>query len=93
MKRTGENQHNQPVEAVDAYQLREIVVDRLYTIDDAEYLKALKKILDTGPAAENIYHTNPKQKEAIRQGKEQIHRGQFVTNEELEADEDKWLNA
>ncbi len=77
---------------IDAHQLRDSVIDRLYTINDPEYLKALKKILDTGPTDSKIYYTNDKQKAAIMVGKDQIAKGQSVTNQELEADEDMWLN-
>ncbi len=83
---------NQDSQMIDAGQLRATVIDRIYTIDDPDYLRALKKILDTRSSSTNIYCTNKKQKAAVKIGKEQIAQGQSVTNEELEADEDRWLN-
>ncbi|MCP4156828.1 MAG: hypothetical protein GY757_54450 [bacterium] len=88
MNVTEVNQNSQ-----EAGRLRATVIDRLYAINDPDYLKALKKILDTHPSSEKVYYTNEKQKTAVMIGKEQILQGQSVINEELEADEDKWLNA
>lgn len=39
-----------------------------------------------------VFFTNQKQKEAIREGKDQIDQGRHVINEELETDEDRWLS-
>ena len=83
---------NQNSQVIDAAQLRATVIGRLYTIDDPDYLRALKTILDTRASSENIYYTNEMQKAAVKIGKDQIAQGQSVTNEELEDDEDKWLS-
>lgn len=75
---------------MNAVQLREQVIDKIYGIDDVDYLDAINKILDVKDRG--VYHLSRKQRELIELGKQQIERGEFVTNEELEAEEDKWLS-
>lgn len=41
---------------------------------------------------EEIFFLNNEQKKMIMEGKRQISRGDFVSNEELEREEDQWLN-
>ena len=38
-----------------------------------------------------IYITNAAQRQMIEEGRAQIARGEFLTNEEVEAEIDKWL--
>ncbi|HCZ12789.1 MAG TPA: hypothetical protein DHV16_11210 [Nitrospiraceae bacterium] len=73
-------------------QLKNLVIDRIYEIDDDEFLSALKKILDSSAPAGVIYSLNKDQRQAVREGKHQIAAGDFVTNSNLEKEEDKWLN-
>ncbi len=73
-------------------QLKEVVIDKIYGINDIDYLKALKKILDIRQTSEEVYHLNEKQKAAIRLSKQQISKGDSISNEELEKEEEQWLN-
>ena len=75
-----------------AAQLKEVVIDKIYGINDIDYLKALKKILDIRQTSEEVYHLNEKQKAAIRLSKQQISKGDSISNEELEKEEEQWLN-
>lgn len=75
-----------------AAQLKEVVIDKIYGINDIDYLKALKKILDIRQTSEEVYHLNEKQKAAIRLSKHQISKGDSISNEELEKEEEQWLN-
>jgi hypothetical protein len=80
---------------MNSVQLKEQVIDRIYGINDLEYLKAIKKILDTRVVPEGTnetYHLNGQQKEMIRIGREQIANGEYISNEEREKEEDLWLN-
>jgi len=80
---------------MNSVQLKEQVIDRIYGINDLEYLKAIKKILDMRVVPEGTnetYHLNGQQKEMIRIGREQIANGEYISNEELEKEEDIWLN-
>jgi hypothetical protein len=73
-------------------QLRDMVIDKIYGINDSDYLKALKKILDMRKTSEEVYHLNEEQKAVIRLGKQQISNGEYISNEDLEKEEDQWLN-
>ncbi|MCX6578900.1 MAG: hypothetical protein NT166_01795 [Candidatus Aminicenantes bacterium] len=73
-------------------QLKDRVVDKIYGINDEDYLNAITKILDTSYPARQIYHLNGKQKLRIELGRRQISEGDHISNEELEKEEDKWLN-
>lgn len=73
-------------------QLKDMVIDKICGINDEDYLKALQKILDAGKTSEGIYYLNDKQRALINIGKQQISNGEYVSNEELEKEEDEWLN-
>ncbi len=74
-----------------ASQLKNLVIDRIYGIEDEDFLAALKKILDSSVSGEVAYSLNEEQRQAVREGKRQITIGEYVTNEDLEKAEDKWL--
>lgn len=72
-------------------QLKNLVIDRIYGIKDEDFLAALMKILDSSVSGEVAYRLSEEQRNAVREGKRQIAKGEFVTNEALEKTEDKWL--
>jgi len=72
-------------------QLKNLVIDRIYGIEDEELLAAFKKILDISISGEVAYSLSDEQRQAVREGKRQIAAGEFVTNEDLEKAEDRWL--
>ena len=73
-------------------QLRDIVIDKIYGINDSDYLRALNKILDMRQTSEEVFHLNEDQKAMIRLGKQQISNGEYISNEDLEKEEDQWLS-
>ncbi|GER93258.1 hypothetical protein A45J_0994 [hot springs metagenome] len=73
-------------------QLKNLLADKIYEIEDKEFLNAIKKILDTVSQSERIYRISDEQKTMILQGKEQIAGGKYIANEELKKEEDVWLN-
>ncbi len=40
---------------------------------------------------EELYHINEEQKAMIKLGKQQISNGEYISNEDLEKEEDQWL--
>ena len=80
------------MDTINTSQLKNLVMDRIWEIDDEEFLKAIKKILDVTLSAENVYKLSVEQKESIRIAKEQIKNGESISNEDLEREEDQWLN-
>lgn len=73
-------------------QLRDIVVDKIYGINDGDYLRALNKILDMRQTSGEVFHLNEEQKAMIRLSKQQISNGEYIPNEDLEKEEYQWLN-
>lgn len=68
------------------------MIDKIYGINDSDYLRALNKILDMRQTSEEVFHLNEDQKTMIRLGKQQISNGEDISDEDLEKDEDQWLN-
>ncbi len=75
------------------YLLKDMVIEKIHGIEDVDYLEALNKILDAGPSSGRIYHTNEKQKESIKISQQQIAAGDYISDDELNAEEDEWLNS
>ncbi|MCK4764253.1 MAG: hypothetical protein KAW12_18790 [Candidatus Aminicenantes bacterium] len=73
-------------------QLKDLVVDKIYGINDAEYLKAINKILDMNRSSESVFTVDNKRKALINLAKRQIANGEYISNEELNREEDEWLN-
>jgi predicted transcriptional regulator len=72
-------------------QLKNLVIDRIYGIEDEELLTAFKKILDSSISGEVAYRLTDEQRQAVREGRRQIAIGEYVTNDDLEKAEDRWL--
>jgi len=73
-------------------QLKNILIDKIYNITDEEYLLAIKKIIDCVYTSDKVYQLSDKQKNFVREGKQQIAEGKYITNQDLEKEEDTWLN-
>lgn len=74
-----------------ASQLKNLVIDKIYGIEDEDFLAALKKILDSSISSDVAYRLNDEQRQAVREGRRQIADGEFVSNEKLEETESRWL--
>jgi hypothetical protein len=72
-------------------QLKNLVIDKIYGIEDEDFLVALKKILDSSISGDIAYRLNDEQRHAVREGRRQIADGEFVQNEKLEETESRWL--
>ena len=53
------------------------------------YLQFMTSIETT--AESKIYKTTPEQRNQIQEGREQIARGEYFTNEQVESEVDEWL--
>jgi len=72
-------------------QLKNLVIDKIYGIEDEELLTAFKKILDSSLSGEVAYSLNDEHRQAVCESKRQIAIGNYVTNKDLEKAEDRWL--
>jgi hypothetical protein len=73
-------------------QLKNILIDKIYSISDEEFLLAIKKLMDCVDTSNKIYKLNNEQRNAVNEGKQQIKDGKYISNEDLQKEEDLWLN-
>jgi predicted transcriptional regulator len=72
-------------------ELKDILIHKIAAINDKSFLAAMNTIIDT-KSEKLIYKTTPEQKQRIKEGQEQIARGEAISNDQVEADIDKWLS-
>jgi predicted transcriptional regulator len=71
-------------------ELKDILIHKIAAINDKTFLSAVNTIIDTKSEV-LIYKTTPEQRKHIKEGQEQIARGESFTNDQVEAEIDKWL--
>ncbi|MEI6050903.1 MAG: hypothetical protein WCS03_18595 [Bacteroidota bacterium] len=72
-------------------ELKDILIHKIATINDKSFLAAINTIVDT-KSEKLIFRTTPDQKQRIKEAQEQIARGEGISNDQVEADIDKWLS-
>jgi predicted transcriptional regulator len=70
--------------------LKNILIHKIAGINDKSFLNAIKTIIEAKEES-IIYKTNSEQRKRIKEGKEQIAKGEYFTNEQVEINIDKWL--
>ncbi len=71
-------------------ELKNILIHRIAEINDKSFLTAIKTIIDTKSEA-TVYKTTPEQRKKIKEGRQQIAKGEYYTNEQVEMEIDQWL--
>ena len=72
-------------------QLKNLVIDKISAIEDENFLRAIKTILDTNTVVTSIYKLTEEQKQKVATGLNQLDSGKIISNEDLEKEEDEWL--
>jgi len=72
-------------------ELRHYIIEKLAHIDDDSFLKAIK-ILVESKANEGVYKLSDFQKKRIDSGREQLKKGQSISNDVLQKEVDQWLS-
>ena len=72
-------------------ELRHIIIEKLSLIDDASFLKAIKTIVES-KISEKVYRLSDFQKKRIESGREQLKKGQTISNDVLQKEIGQWLN-
>ena len=72
-------------------ELRHIIIEKLSLIDDASFLKAIKTIVES-KVSERVYKLSDFQKNRIDAGREQLRKGQTISNDVLQKEIGQWLN-
>jgi predicted transcriptional regulator len=71
-------------------ELKDILIHKIAAINDKSFLAAMNTIIDT-KSEKLIYRTTPEQRQRIKEGQEQLARGESLSNDQVEAEIDKWL--
>jgi len=71
-------------------ELKKILVQRIEEINDEQFLKAIKTILDSKVESE-VMLLSEEQKLEIFESRKEIEAGKFVDQNELEVEFDKWI--
>jgi precorrin isomerase len=72
-------------------ELRHSIIEKLSLIDDTTFLKAIKTIVES-KVSERVYKLSDFQKNRIESGREQLKKGQTISNDVLQKEIDQWLN-
>jgi hypothetical protein len=73
-------------------ELRHYINKKLSYIDDISFLKAIKTIVES-KADEKVYQLSDFQKKRIETSREQVKKGQTISNEALNKEVLQWLNS
>jgi len=73
-------------------ELRHYIIEKLSYIDDISFLKAIKTIVES-KADEKVYQLSDIQKKRIEVSREQVKKGQTISNEALNKEVLQWLNS
>ncbi|KAB2868978.1 MAG: hypothetical protein F9K37_09110 [Bacteroidales bacterium] len=72
-------------------ELRQVITEYLSHIDDASFLNAIKTIIES-KVSEGSYKLSDYQKKRIENGREQLKKGQTISNESLKLEINQWLS-
>ena len=73
-------------------ELKKHLHEGIENIDDDEFLKTIKELIDRKYSASHEIKLSDKQLNRIRESEEQINAGNYFTNDEIDKIIDKWLN-
>ena len=73
-------------------ELRHIINEHLSHIDDVSFLNALKIIIES-KASDSIYKLSDYQKDRINMAREQLKKGQTISNDDIQEEIDQWLSS
>jgi hypothetical protein len=70
--------------------LKNILIHKISGINDKDFLNAIKTIIEAKEES-IIYKTNSEQRKRILEGKKQIAKGEYFSNDQVETYINKWL--
>ncbi len=72
--------------------LRKRLIDKIQKTEDENLLKEAYRLLELETENIEIYKLSDEQRKAIHEGREQISKGQFLSNDQANKEIDEWLN-
>jgi predicted transcriptional regulator len=73
-------------------ELRKLLIEKIQLTDDDKLLEEASRLLEVEIEEFDVYILNDKQKEAIEEGRKQIVKGEYLTDEESNKEIDEWLS-
>ena len=73
-------------------QIRNNLIDKLSLIKNKELLSAVDRLLEVSVKEEDVYNISEEQRKALQASNSDIASGRLVSDEDLNFEEDKWLN-
>lgn len=77
---------------MEAGQLKHILLDKLISIEDKNLLEEVNKLIGDVNLEEKTFKVSPKQLEMLRSSESDIKNGKLISDEDLNEEEEKWLN-
>lgn len=72
-------------------ELKKEIINKIETISDKEKLETFLKFLNFETEDQNVYHLSKEEQEGIEIAREQIKKGNYLTQEEVDWKFRKWL--
>ena len=73
-------------------ELKNRPIDKIRKTDNEDLLQVILRLLEPGSEEDDLYELSDGQRNAINEGREQIKRGQFLTDAQANREIDKWLS-
>ncbi len=73
-------------------ELQKRLIEKIRLTDDEHLLEEAFRLLEIEIEGSDVYMLYDKQKEAIEEGRKQISKGEFLTNEGSNKEIDEWLS-
>ena len=73
-------------------ELRNLLIEKIKLTNDDKLLEEASRLLEVEIEESDVYILNDKQKEAIEQGRKQISKGEYLTDEESNKEIAEWLS-
>ena len=73
-------------------ELRKLLIEKIQLTDDNKLLEEASRLLEIEIEESEVYILNDKQKEAIEEGRKNIIKGEYLTDEESNKEIDEWLS-
>lgn len=73
-------------------ELKKRLIDKIQKTDNESLLEEAFRLLQLESEDIEVYKLSDEQKSAVNEAREQIKRGEFLTDDEANKDIDEWLN-
>lgn len=82
----------QTIEYMSTIELRKRLIDKIQKTDNENLLKEVYRLLEVETENIEIYHLNDDQRNAVEEARQQIKKGESLTDEQANKEIDKWLS-